>query len=133
MNDSIAVIGGGAAGMAAAVKAAWQGAHVTLYEKQDKLGRKLGITGKGRCNVTCACSPKEFLASVTKNDKFMYSAAFRHTPADVYAFFESIDLISYNFSICSFYQLTLIIILIRNLSVSIHEQNIRNYPVIFRV
>ena len=90
MNDSIAIIGGGAAGMAAAVKAAWQGAAVTLYEKQDKLGRKLGITGKGRCNVTCDCSPKEFLASVTKNDKFMYSAAYRHTPADVYAFFESL-------------------------------------------
>ncbi|MBR5447346.1 MAG: NAD(P)/FAD-dependent oxidoreductase [Clostridia bacterium] len=90
MNDSIAIIGGGAAGMAAAVKAAWSGASVTLYERQDKLGRKLGITGKGRCNVTNDCSPKEFLACVTKNDKFLYSAAFRHTPADIYAFFETL-------------------------------------------
>ena len=90
MNDSIAIIGGGAAGMAAAVKAAWSGANVTLYERQDKLGRKLGITGKGRCNVTNDCSPKDFLASVTKNDKFLYSAAFRHTPADIYAFFETL-------------------------------------------
>lgn len=90
MKDSIAIIGGGAAGMAAAVKAAWSGASVTLYERCDKLGRKLGITGKGRCNVTNDCSPKEFLASVTKNEKFLYSAAFRHTPADIYAFFESL-------------------------------------------
>ena len=90
MKGSIAIIGGGAAGMAAAVKAAWSGAEVTLYERQDKLGRKLGITGKGRCNVTNDCSPKDFLASVTKNDKFLYSAAFRHTPADIYAFFETL-------------------------------------------
>ncbi len=90
MNDSIAIIGGGAAGMAAAVKAARCGADVVLYEKLDRLGRKLGITGKGRCNVTNNCTPQEFLASVTKNNKFLYSAAFRHTPADVYAFFESL-------------------------------------------
>ena len=90
MKSSIAIIGGGAAGMAAAIRAAWAGAEVTVYESRDKVGRKLGITGKGRCNVTNDCSPKEFLAAVTKNDKFLYSAAFRHTPADVYAFFESI-------------------------------------------
>ena len=88
--DSVAVIGGGAAGMAAAVKCAWSGASVTLYERCDRLGRKLGITGKGRCNVTNNCTPQEFLASVTKNSKFLYSAAFRHTPSDVYAFFESL-------------------------------------------
>lgn len=90
MNDSIAIIGGGAAGMAAAVKAAWSGAAVVLYEKTDRLGKKLGITGKGRCNVTNNCTPRELLSSVTKNDKFLYSAAFRHTPSDIYAFFESI-------------------------------------------
>ncbi|MCQ2456729.1 MAG: NAD(P)/FAD-dependent oxidoreductase [Clostridia bacterium] len=89
-NDSVAVIGAGAAGMAAAIKAAWCGASVVLYERGDKYGRKLGITGKGRCNVTNDCPPREFLASVTKNDKFMYSAAFRYTPADVMAFFESL-------------------------------------------
>lgn len=90
MNDSIAIIGGGAAGMAAAVKAAWSGTAVVLYEKTDRLGKKLGITGKGRCNVTNNCTPRELLSSVTKNDKFLYSAAFRHTPSDIYAFFESI-------------------------------------------
>ena len=88
--NTVAVIGAGAAGMAAAIKAAWCGAPVTLYERGDKFGRKLGITGKGRCNVTNDCPPREFLASVTKNDKFMYSAAFRYTPADVMAFFESL-------------------------------------------
>ncbi len=90
MNKTIAVIGAGAAGMAAAIKAAWSGADVVVYERLDRHGRKLGITGKGRCNVTNNCSPQEFLSCVTKNSRFLYSAAFRHTPADVYAFFESI-------------------------------------------
>jgi len=88
--SSIAVIGGGAAGLYAAVHAAWAGADVTLYEKNDKYARKLGITGKGRCNVTNNCTPAEFLAAVTKNSKFLYSAAYRHTSADVCAFFESL-------------------------------------------
>lgn len=88
--NSIGIIGGGAAGLTAAIYAAWSGASVTLYERNDKFARKLGITGKGRCNVTNNCTSEEFLASVTKNKKFLYSAAYRHTPADVYAFFESL-------------------------------------------
>jgi len=88
--NSIGIIGGGAAGLTAAIYAAWAGADVTLYEKNDKYARKLGITGKGRCNITNNCTPAEFLAAVTKNNKFLYSAAYRHTPADVYAFFESL-------------------------------------------
>ncbi len=87
---NIGIIGAGAAGLAAAVKAAWCGAEVTVYEKNEKLARKLGITGKGRCNVTNSCTPREFLDAVTKNSKFLYSAAFTHTPSDVFAFFESI-------------------------------------------
>ena len=86
----IGIVGGGAAGLTAAIYAAWAGAPVTLYEKNGKFARKLGITGKGRCNVTNNCTPAEFLAAVTKNSKFLYSAAYRHTCADVCAFFESL-------------------------------------------
>ncbi len=89
-KSSIAVIGGGAAGLTAAVYAAWAGAEVSVYERNDKFARKLGITGKGRCNVTNDCTPQELLASVTKNPKFLYSAAYRHTTSDVMAFFESL-------------------------------------------
>lgn len=87
---SIAVIGGGAAGLTAALYAAWAGGRVTVYEKNDKFARKLGITGKGRCNVTNNCTPAEFLASVTKNSKFLYSAAYRYTPEDTASLFESL-------------------------------------------
>lgn len=70
----IAVIGGGAAGMLAASEAAYWGADVTLYEKNPRLGKKLAITGKGRCNVTNDCTPDEFLKSVPTNPRFLYSA-----------------------------------------------------------
>ncbi len=70
----IAVIGGGAAGMLAASEAAFFGAKVTLYEKNPKLGKKLAITGKGRCNITNDCSPDDFLKSVPTNPRFLYSA-----------------------------------------------------------
>ncbi len=89
-KSSIAVIGGGAAGLVAALYAAWAGAEVTVYEKNDKFARKLGITGKGRCNVTNNCTPAELLAAVTKNSKFLYSAAFRHTPEDTMSLFEAL-------------------------------------------
>lgn len=87
-GGSIAVIGGGPAGMTAAIFAARAGAKVTLYERNDKLGKKLRITGKGRCNVTNDCQPDEFLKHVTKNEKFLYSAIYGFTPADAMAFFE---------------------------------------------
>lgn len=70
----VAVIGGGAAGMMAAAEAARGGAAVTLFEKNEKLGKKLYITGKGRCNVTNACDRDGFFASVVTNPRFLYSA-----------------------------------------------------------
>lgn len=70
----VIVIGGGAAGMMAAVSAAESGARVLLLEKNEKLGKKLFITGKGRCNVTNAAGPETFFANVCTNGKFLYSA-----------------------------------------------------------
>jgi len=86
----IAVIGGGAAGMLAAGHAAKQGAAVTLFERNSLLGKKLRITGKGRCNVTNNCTPEEFIKNITANGKFLYSAINRFSPADTMAFFESL-------------------------------------------
>ena len=68
------VIGGGAAGMMAALAAAEKGHQVELYEKNEKLGKKVFITGKGRCNVTNDCEPEEFFNNVISNPKFMYSS-----------------------------------------------------------
>lgn len=70
----VIVIGGGAAGMMAACMAAVEGAHVTLLEKNEKTGKKIYITGKGRCNLTNACQREEFLENVITNPKFLYSA-----------------------------------------------------------
>ena len=70
----IVVIGGGAAGMMAAVGAAGQGALVTLLEQNEKTGKKIYITGKGRCNLTNACSREEFFNNIVSNGKFLYSA-----------------------------------------------------------
>ncbi len=72
--SKIAVIGGGAAGMIAAIRASERGHDVNLYEKNEKLGKKVYITGKGRCNVTNACDAEEFFEHVTGNAKFFYSA-----------------------------------------------------------
>ena len=68
------VVGGGAAGMMAAIQASVDGYQVELLEKNDKLGKKLFITGKGRCNVTNACEPEDFFRNVISNSKFMYSS-----------------------------------------------------------
>lgn len=87
-SDTVAVIGGGAAGMMAAIAAAEAGALVTVYEPNAVLGKKLRITGKGRCNVTSDCSPTEILDAVTKNPKFLRGAVYRFTPADTMSFFE---------------------------------------------
>ncbi len=72
--SKVAVIGGGAAGMMAAIRAAERGHTVTLYEKNEKLGKKVYITGKGRCNVTNACDAEEFFEHITGNAKFFYSS-----------------------------------------------------------
>ena len=93
MNESkstgVAVIGGGAAGLMAAVSAAKMGAEVTLFEKNDRFGKKLAITGKGRCNVTNDCSTEEFLQNVPTNPRFLYSALDRFDTKDTQVFFES--------------------------------------------
>ena len=86
----IAVIGGGAAGLMAAGEAAKYGADVTLFEKNDKLARKIAITGKGRCNVTNLCDVNEFLSNVATNPKFLYSALNYFTPQDCMDFFENL-------------------------------------------
>lgn len=72
--NKVIVIGGGASGMLAAIIAAREGADVTLIEKNEKLGKKIYITGKGRCNLTNDCDRDTFFANVTENPKFMYSA-----------------------------------------------------------
>lgn len=87
-NRRVAVIGGGAAGMMAAIKAAENGAEVTLIERNDRPGKKLRITGKGRCNVTNACDTKEFLNHVPTNPRFLYSALSCFSTEDTVAFFE---------------------------------------------
>ncbi len=86
----IAVIGGGPAGMCAAGKAASMGADVTLFEKNKLLGMKLGITGKGRCNVTNNCTPDDFIKNMTKNGKFMFSAINSFSSADTMELFEGL-------------------------------------------
>jgi len=86
----VAVIGAGPAGLMAAYSAAILGASVTVFEKNNRSGRKLRITGKGRCNVTNNCTVQEFMEAVPENSKFLYSAANRLTPADVIAFFEGL-------------------------------------------
>ena len=68
------VIGGGAAGMLAAIQASSKGLHVELFEKNEKLGKKIFITGKGRCNITNDCPPEEFFENIVTNQKFMYSS-----------------------------------------------------------
>lgn len=84
----VIVIGGGAAGMMAAVTAAEQGADVTLLEKNEKLGKKIYITGKGRCNVTNACETEELFKNVVTNSRFLYSAFYTFTNENTMEFFE---------------------------------------------
>ncbi len=88
----IIVIGGGAAGMLAAIEAARNGALVTLYEKNEKLGRKLFITGKGRCNLTNACDMEDLQKSVMKNHKFLYSAFQNFNNWETIGFFEDLGM-----------------------------------------
>lgn len=90
MSREIAVIGGGAAGMMAAISAAERGASVTLLEPNERLGKKLNITGKGRCNLTNNAPPEELMANIPRNGKFLYSALSRFDAQDTMAFFESL-------------------------------------------
>lgn len=79
----VLIVGGGAAGMMAAVFAARAGARVTLLEHMEKLGRKIYITGKGRCNLTNDCDQEEFLSQVVRNPRFLYSALSFFGPRDM--------------------------------------------------
>lgn len=88
--SKVLIIGGGAAGMFASVFAAKNGHEVHVFEKNEKLGKKLYITGKGRCNLTNACDIEELLNAVKSNPKFLYSAFYGYTNWDTIEFFESI-------------------------------------------
>ena len=90
MKTDCIVIGGGAAGMMAAIAAASGGAAVTLLERNEKVGRKLYITGKGRCNLTNHCSREEVLRNTPCNGKFLYSSMDQFPPEKAMDFFESL-------------------------------------------
>lgn len=90
MSPDLIVAGGGAAGMMAAGRAAELGCSVCLVEKNERLGRKIDITGKGRCNLTNNCSVQELIASVPSNGRFLYGAVSSFTPQDTMVFFESL-------------------------------------------
>ncbi len=89
MKPEIVVIGAGPAGMMAAYTAAVNGASVTVIEKNDRPGRKLLLTGKGRCNVTNNCDNEELMQNISKNSRFLYSAFSAFTTADTMSFFEN--------------------------------------------
>ena len=86
---SVAVIGAGPAGMMAAISAAAAGAGVLLIEKNEKAGKKLYITGKGRCNLTNACDIRDFFDSIVSNPRFAYSAIYSFSNQDTINFFEA--------------------------------------------
>ncbi len=86
----VLVVGGGASGMFAAIWAARNGHHVSIYEKNEKLGKKLFITGKGRCNLTNACDMDTLFSSVVSNSRFLYSSFYGCTNQDLIGFFEEI-------------------------------------------
>lgn len=86
---NVAVIGGGPSGLMAAYFAAINGNNVTLYDKNEKCGKKIYITGKGRCNLTNLVEPPEFFQNVVSNSKFLTTAIYSFTPNDVFNFFEN--------------------------------------------
>lgn len=88
--SKVLVVGGGAAGMFAAIFAAYNGNEVHLFEKNEKLGKKIFITGKGRCNITNASDMETLFRSVVTNSKFLYSSFYGYTNQDVIDFFERI-------------------------------------------
>lgn len=88
--SKILVVGGGAAGMMAAVTAARRGKNVLLLEKNEKLGKKLFITGKGRCNLTNSAEVEELFAAVVSNPKFLYSSFYSFTNDQAIGFFEEL-------------------------------------------
>ncbi|MCL2576199.1 MAG: NAD(P)/FAD-dependent oxidoreductase [Defluviitaleaceae bacterium] len=92
MEYDVIVIGGGAAGMMAAIATAGNGSAVLLLEKNDRLGKKMAITGNGRCNITHACDVPDLLEKVVANPHFLYSAFYGLPPDDLIAFFNGLGL-----------------------------------------
>ena len=90
LSNSVAVVGGGAAGMMAAIHAAGMGAQVVLYERNERFGRKLRITGKGRCNLTNHCTRDEFFANIPGDARFLFSAWSRFDSGETERFFEEL-------------------------------------------
>ncbi len=90
MRADVLVAGGGPAGMMAAIAAAEEGASVLLLEPNERLGKKLNITGKGRCNLTNRCGEDVFMSSVPRNGRFLFSAYSQFTSGDAMAFFEAL-------------------------------------------
>lgn len=90
MKYDTIIVGGGAAGLMAAITASGSGKKVLLFEKNDRLGKKLLITGKGRCNVTNNCSVDELIKNVPSNPRFLYSAFSQFSSEDTMAFFENV-------------------------------------------
>ena len=90
----VAVIGGGPAGMLAAISAAKSGDDVTLFEKNNILGKKILITGKGRCNVTFDGDIDDFKRNIVKNEKFMYSSFMNFTNKDTVDYFENLGVLT---------------------------------------
>lgn len=93
-KNKVIVVGAGPAGMMSAITASENGADVTIIEKNQKVGRKLLITGKGRCNITNFCDADEFIANVPTNPRFLYSAINSFSTYDTIAFFESLGVAS---------------------------------------
>ena len=89
MSFDVTIIGGGPAGMFAAITAAQRGKSVLLLERNDRLGKKLLITGKGRCNVTNDCDSSEILQNIPRNGRFLYSAMTEFPPKRIMEFLES--------------------------------------------
>ena len=90
MQYDVIIIGGGAAGCFAAITAAKQGRKVAIFERNGRLGKKLLITGKGRCNITNNCTQEELLQNIPCNPRFLYSAFSQFSPQDVMNFFEDV-------------------------------------------
>ena len=90
--SKVIIIGAGAAGMMAGIIAARKQHDVTIFEKNEKAGKKLYITGKGRCNLTNACDDTDLRESIVSNQKFMYSAFSRFSNYDCMGFFDELGL-----------------------------------------
>ena len=85
----VVIIGAGPSGLMCAINAALNGHDVTILEKNEKAGKKIYITGKGRCNITNNCDVNEFMSNVVRNNRFLFSAINTFKPADTINFFES--------------------------------------------